>query len=71
MYLHTMAYTGIACCAFIGGIYAGGIKTDNQLALEACARENNVYQCKWEAVPNEPPRVLEVMPELLPPPVEG
>lgn len=70
MKLHIIAYTGIASMAFIGGIYAGSIKTDSQMALDACARENNVYECKWQAVPNQPPRVVEVTPELLPPPVE-
>lgn len=56
--------------AFIGGIYASSIKTDSQKALDACARQNNVYECKWVAQPAEAPRVVMVKPDLLPPPTE-
>lgn len=71
MKLHILAYTAIASAAFIGGIYAGNTKTDNQRALDACAKANNVYACQWVAQPSEPHRVVKVVPDLLPPPVEG
>ncbi len=70
MKLHLLAATCVASIAFIGGIYAGNIKTDSQSALDACARENNVYACKWVAQPAQAPRVVMVQPDLLPPPVE-
>jgi hypothetical protein len=72
MKLITTALTAIACISmgFVGGIYAGSIKTPSELALDACARKNNTYSCKWEATPTEPPRVVLVRPDLLPPPVE-
>lgn len=37
-------------------------------ALEQCAMQQNVYRCTWVAKPVEPPRVVMVKPELLPPP---
>lgn len=56
------------CVSFTAGIYAAGIKTDSQQALDACARENNVYECKWVAQPAQEPTVVYKQAELLPPP---
>lgn len=38
------------------------------LALDVCAREQNVYACKFEAVPQVAPRVVYKQAALLPPP---
>jgi hypothetical protein len=62
------AVTVLGSAAFIGGIYASNIKTDSQQALDACAREHNVFACKWVAVPAKEPRVVYEKAELLPPP---
>lgn len=71
MIIKLTAAVALASAAFIGGIYAGNIKTDSQRALDACAKANNVYSCRWVAQPAEPARVVMVKPDLLPPPVEG
>ncbi len=71
MKLMALGALALACSAFTAGIYAGGIKTDSQVALDKCARENNVYACQWVAQPTEEPRVVKVQPDLLPPPVES
>lgn len=48
--------------------------TENQFsrdrALDACAKEQNVYACKWVAQPVEAPRVVTVQAALLPFPEE-
>jgi hypothetical protein len=62
------AAAALAAGCFAGGIYASNLKTASQLALEECAREHNVFACKWEAVPETPPTVVYKQPELLPPP---
>ncbi len=38
--------------------------------LKDCAKANNVYACKFKAVPVEAPRVVYHQAEILPPPVK-
>lgn len=60
----------LVCSAFTAGIYASAVKTDSQIALEECAREHNVFQCEWKAVPSQEPKVIYKQADLLPPPAE-
>ncbi len=48
MKLTYAALTAISCFSmgFVGGIYASGIKTPSELALDACARKHNTYACR-------------------------
>lgn len=38
--------------------------------LDKCAQVENVYRCKWVAVPVTAPRVAYLQPDLLPPPAK-
>lgn len=68
--LKLTAATAVVCSAFAAGIYASSIKSESQQALDTCAKENNVYSCKWVAVPAQEPRVVYKTADLLPPPVD-
>jgi hypothetical protein len=70
------AYGMLALGAGIyGERHQGQAVRERAAAIDACAREANVYpdSCQMKAVVVSPtePRTVRVMPDLLPPPVEG
>lgn len=50
------------CVYFLNNAY------NAHLNLDACARDNNVYECKITFVPKEQPKVVTVQAAILPPP---
>lgn len=65
----TLTLAAMLAVSMAGNFYALNIAHKNGQALDACAKVQNVYACKAVAVPVDAPRVVEVSPALLPPPV--
>ena len=64
-----IAFAAMFIASMAGNFYALGMVRKNALVLDQCAKTINVYECKVVAVPVKGPKIVEVMPELLPPPV--
>lgn len=65
----TLTLAAMLAVSMAGNFYALNIAHKNANTLDACAKVQNVYACKAVAVPAEAPRIVEVAPALLPPPV--
>lgn len=51
------------------GIGIGSLKYLDHKMLDSCAKTQNVYACKFQAIPAIPPTVIIKPADILPPPV--
>ena len=65
---YSIITTVIALASLTGNAYFINNAMNAADALTECAREQNVFACKFEAVPVESPKVVYKTANLLPPP---
>lgn len=53
------------------GLGIGVFAYSNHLTLDDCAKGQNVYACKFQAIPITPPKVIIQQVDILPPPVDS
>lgn len=65
---YSIVTTAIALASLAGNAYFINNAMNAADALTECARQNNVFECHFDTVPNEYPRVVYKTADILPPP---